>query len=160
MLTLIQTLSEQVFREMDVEGLTSELQNRSKARQANKHRLERPPSSLASSIDMVHDGDTRSEAGSAVASVTSASYGVASTSNISTSGLQNWVESSSSAPVPLLSDTSQEGEAPARMSESIVAADSSSHNAESSSPADSGLVRLHCASLFGIYVDYFHSRTA
>ncbi|KAG6867655.1 hypothetical protein C0993_012674 [Termitomyces sp. T159_Od127] len=137
-LTLIQTLSEQVFREMDVEGLTSELQNRSKARQANKQRLERPPSSLASSIDMVQDGDARSEAESAVASVTSASYGVASTSNISTSGLQNWVETSSSAKVPALSETSQEGEVPARMSESIMTVDSSAHNAESSSVAESG----------------------
>ncbi|KAG6879096.1 hypothetical protein C0992_005241 [Termitomyces sp. T32_za158] len=136
-LTLIQTLSEQVFREMDVEGLTSELQNRSKARQANKQRLERPPSSLASSIDIVQDGDARSEAESAVASVTSASYGVASTSNISTSGLQNWVESSSSAPIPSSSESSPKGEVPARMSESIMTVDSS-HNAESSSVAGSG----------------------
>ncbi|KNZ81378.1 Peroxisomal biogenesis factor 3 [Termitomyces sp. J132] len=124
--TLIETLSKQVFHDMDVEGLTSELQNRSKARQASKQRLERPPSSLASSIDMMQDSDTRSEAESAVASVTSTSYGVASMSNISTSGLQNWVESSSDVPVL------QEGEAPARMSESIMTVDSSAHNGENS----------------------------
>ncbi|KAG5734017.1 Peroxisomal biogenesis factor 3 [Termitomyces sp. T112] len=129
--TLIETLSKQVFHDMDVEGLTSELQNRSKARQASKQRLERPPSSLASSIDMMQDSDTRSEAESAVASVTSTSYGVASMSNISTSGLQNWVESSSDVPVL------QEGEAPARMSESIMTVDSSAHNGESSSVAES-----------------------
>ncbi|KAG6902355.1 hypothetical protein C0995_001152 [Termitomyces sp. Mi166 len=137
-LALIQTLSEQVFHEMDVEGLTSELQNRSKARHANKLRLERPPSSLASSIDMVQDGDTRSEAESAVASVASTSYGVTSTSDISTSGLQNWVESSSGAPVPPSSESLQEDEASARMSESIMTANSSVHNAEISSVAESG----------------------
>ncbi|KAG6909816.1 hypothetical protein DXG01_015309 [Tephrocybe rancida] len=137
-LTLIQTLSEQILTEMDVEGLTLELQTRSKARQANKQRLERPPSSLASSIDMVQDQDTRSEADSAVVSVASTSYDVAaaSMSNISTSGLQSWVESSGT-PLPLASETSQGGGGAACMSESIATVDSSTHNGESSSVAGS-----------------------
>ncbi|KAG6865689.1 hypothetical protein C0991_000303 [Blastosporella zonata] len=134
-LALIQTLSEQVHGEMHVEDLTLELQNRSKARHTNRQRLERPPSSLASSIDMVQDQDTRSEAGSAVISVASTSYDVAapSISNISTSGLQSWVESSGT-PLP---ETSQGAEVPARISDSIATVESSIHNGGSSSATGS-----------------------
>ena len=63
-LAMLPTLAEQVLEEMDVEYLTKELQNRSKAR--NSRQLQqRPPSSLASSIDMVHEHETRSEGGPA-----------------------------------------------------------------------------------------------
>lgn len=102
-LALIQTLSDQILEQMDVEGLTQELQSRSRARQASKRQISRPPSSLASSIDIVHQHETSSDAGSAAASLTS-SYHVAeasgdtmaSISDLSTSGLQSWVESSGS----------------------------------------------------------------
>lgn len=101
-LALIQTLSDQILEQMDVEWLTQELQSRSKARQASKKQISRPPSSLASSIDLVHQHETSSDAGSAAASLTS-SYHVAEASNsiseISTSGLQSWVESSGSPAV-------------------------------------------------------------
>lgn len=63
-LAMLPTLAEQVLEEMDVEYLTKELQNRSKAR--NSRQLQqRPPSSLASSIEMVHEHETRSEGGPA-----------------------------------------------------------------------------------------------
>ncbi|KAG6849146.1 hypothetical protein H0H93_010935 [Arthromyces matolae] len=133
-LALIQTLSEQVFREMDVEGLTAELQNRSKARHANRHRLERPPSSLASSIDVIHDQETRSDTASVIGSVASTSYGVASTSNLSTS---SWAESSGQPPPS--SGSSQGGEEVASTSESKVILATSPHDAGSPSAADSAM---------------------
>ncbi|KAG6808955.1 hypothetical protein H0H92_002242, partial [Tricholoma furcatifolium] len=134
-LALIQALSEQVLTEMDVESLTLELQNRSKARNANKQRLERPPSSLASSVDMLQDHETRSEAESAVMSVASTSYDVAtsSTSDISTSGLQSWVESSG-----VLPGISQRDEAAPHTMEPATTGDTSAHEGEISSVAESG----------------------
>ncbi|KIK02522.1 hypothetical protein K443DRAFT_96706 [Laccaria amethystina LaAM-08-1] len=63
-LAMLPTLAEQVLEEMDVEYLTKELQNRSKVR--NSRQLQqRPPSSLASSIEVVHEHETRSEGGPA-----------------------------------------------------------------------------------------------
>ena len=57
---------------MDVEGLTQELQNRSKARQAAvRQRQNASPASVASSVDVVREQDTRSEVGSVVVSVAS-----------------------------------------------------------------------------------------
>ncbi|KAG6832768.1 hypothetical protein H0H87_000421 [Tephrocybe sp. NHM501043] len=140
-LALIATLSDQVLSEMDVEGLTLELQNRSKARHANKQRLERPPSSLASSIDVVQDHDTRSEADSAVISVASTSYdaAAASTSDISTSGLQSWVDSSGT-PAPLASEELQGGGG-ARISEPVATFNSSAHNVENSSATGSKYIQ-------------------
>lgn len=84
-LAMLPTLAEQVLEEMDVEYLTKELQNRSKAR--NSRQLQqRPPSSLASSIEMVHEHETRSEGGPA------AQRGENSSSS--------WVESSSAVSSP------------------------------------------------------------
>lgn len=86
-LALIQTLADQVLEEMDVEGLTQELQSRSKARHASRlpsQEQGRPPSSLSSSF-VSEQGTTSSEVGSAVLSVESES----SSSKIST-----WIETS------------------------------------------------------------------
>ncbi|KIM36269.1 hypothetical protein M413DRAFT_449317 [Hebeloma cylindrosporum] len=55
-LALLPTLSSQVLKEMDIDVLTRELQVRSRARNARAHlsaAASRPPSSLASSIDVV-----------------------------------------------------------------------------------------------------------
>jgi len=57
---------------MDVEGLTQELQSRSKARHAAvRRRQDSSPASVASSVDVVQEQDTRSEVGSVVISVAS-----------------------------------------------------------------------------------------
>jgi peroxin-3 len=55
-LALLPTLSSQVLKEMDIDALTRELQVRSRARSARAHLsavASRPPSSLASSVDVV-----------------------------------------------------------------------------------------------------------
>ena len=55
-LALLPTLSSQVLKEMDIDVLTRELQVRSRARSARAHLsavTSRPPSSLASSVDVV-----------------------------------------------------------------------------------------------------------
>lgn len=145
-LALIQTLAEQVLGEMDVEGLTQELQNRSRARQASRQRVERPPSSLASSIDVVHEHDTRSDTGSMVLSGVSTSYHTnfneetGSSSNISTSGLQSWVESSGSPDAS--SDAPRDGEERVlgEATSVVVKTADHHHHGEDVSVADSGPV--------------------
>ncbi|RDB16202.1 Peroxisomal biogenesis factor 3 [Hypsizygus marmoreus] len=83
-LALIETLAEQITREMDVEGLTRELRNRSEAR--NRRRSsERPSSSLGSSVD--GDGDGAVEDSSVVVVMEESSVMIAS----------SWVESSSTS---------------------------------------------------------------
>lgn len=105
---LIPTLSEQVLDQMDIEALTQELQNRSKARNAARIQLQAESSSLASSVvDLVHEQDTRSDVESA-ASHTSTSFDeVNASSSMSHSALQSWVESSGSrSPAPSIADSS------------------------------------------------------
>jgi hypothetical protein len=105
---LIPTLSEQVLDQMDIETLTQELQNRSKARNAAKLQLQAESSSLASSVvDLVHEQDARSDVESA-ASHTSTSFDeVNASSSMSHSALQSWVESSGSrSPAPSIADSS------------------------------------------------------
>jgi peroxin-3 len=65
-MTLIPTLGQQILVEMDVEGVTEELQAKSRTPRSP---TEPPPpapseSSLASSIDLLQDHDARSDAGS------------------------------------------------------------------------------------------------
>ncbi|KAF8068610.1 Peroxin-3 [Lyophyllum atratum] len=115
-MALIQTLSDRVLSEMDVEGLTAELQSRSRARLESARR-ERAPSSVGSSVEVV---DARSDAGSGVVSLASveghevvAAAG-GSVSEMSTSGLQSWVESSGTP-----RGHGGEGEEAGRMAESI-----------------------------------------
>ncbi|KAF9461116.1 Peroxin-3 [Collybia nuda] len=122
-LALIPTLAEQVLGQMDVEGLTKELQSRSRARkaaralgpgsgsgsgqtheetqvqeQAHEGEGSRPPSSLASSVDVVGRMKTASEAGSSLTSsyhVAERSEGASeSVDGVSASGvgLGSWVE--------------------------------------------------------------------
>ena len=65
---------------MDVEGLTQELQSRSKARHAAvRQRQSGSPVSVASSMDVVREQDTRSEVGSVVFSVASSVDGEGNT---------------------------------------------------------------------------------
>ncbi|TFK31913.1 Peroxin-3-domain-containing protein [Crucibulum laeve] len=127
-LALLPTLADQVLEEMDVEQLTRELQSRAK-RPVQKNVLSqiqsRPPASpsLASSTDIVHDQDMRSDS----ASNASTSFSAAeddnrnSPSNMSTSGLQNWVETSGSRSVGAPS----EAEGVQALSESFVTTSSS-----------------------------------
>ncbi|RDB15472.1 Peroxisomal biogenesis factor 3 [Hypsizygus marmoreus] len=137
-LALLQTLSEQIIDEMDVEGLTQELQHRSKARKQRRS-VERPPSSLASSIDVVQEHETLSEAGSGVVSVASASYveDAGSSSILSTSGLQSWVESSGSLSIGPTATNTESGDAEMNLSASLITT-SSVENRASISVADSG----------------------
>ena len=134
------TLSEQILDQMNVEVLTQELQNRSKARNAAKRQLQAEPPSLASSVvDLVHEQDTRSDVESA-ASHTSTSFDeVNASSSMSQSALQSWVESTGShSPAPSIADSSAASSASeVHLSESMI---SPSGNSENHSVNDSGLV--------------------
>ena len=138
---LIPTLSEQILDQMNIEALTQELQNRSKARNAARRQLQAEPSSLASSVvDLVQEQDTRSDVESA-ASHTSTSFDeVNASSSMSHSALQSWVESSGSrSPAPSVPDSSAASStSEAHLSESMISA--SGANSENHSVNDSGLV--------------------
>lgn len=138
---LIPTLSEQVLDQMNIEALTQELQNRSKARNAARRQLQAEPSSLASSVvDLVHEQDTRSDVESA-ASHTSTSFDeVNPSSSMLHSALQSWVESSGSrSPAPSIADSSAASStSEVQLSESVISA--SGVNSEGHSVNNSGLV--------------------
>lgn len=123
---------------MNIEALTQELQNRSKARTAARKQR---PSSLASSIvDLMHEQDTRSGAESA-ASRTSTSFDeVNASSSVSHSALQSWVESSAlHSPAPSVADSSAASSiSEIHLSESMISA--SGLNNENLIVNDSGLV--------------------
>ncbi|KAG5636030.1 hypothetical protein H0H81_009330 [Sphagnurus paluster] len=144
-LGLMQMLSEQISSGMDVEGLTVELQARSKARHAARTSQIRPPSSLASSVDMLQEQDTRSDTGSAVISVASTSYHEATTSDMSTSGLQSWVETPGETGPSSEPRTNQAVEETEIFREKL--APSNVTNTEGSSVADSALVRILSSSI-------------
>lgn len=130
-------LADQILAQMDVDSLTRELQIRSRRKNAARQAVsrERPPSSLASSIDVVYDHDTGSE----VPSMISTSQCLVDRSQsrpsslLSTSGLQSWVESSGTPPQ---SFTVHEANAP--LSDSIVTmGTTTSASGENASVADS-----------------------
>ena len=133
---LIPALAEQIVEGMDIEALTRELQTRSRARQ-----IERPPSSVASSRDVVLHVDrelheTRSDAGSVEDQRDMAS------------SLTSWIEASSSSIVVMELSSSPPGHHLLAASfESIIEGQSSpgvltNDSGDNSSVADSGLVRF------------------
>ena len=137
---LIPTLSEQILDQMNIETLTQELQNRSKARNAARRHLQAEPSSLASSVvDLVHEQDTRSDVESAVSHTSTSFDEVNASSSMSHSALQSWVKSSGSrSPAPSIADSSAASStSEVHLSESGI---STSGNGESHSVNDSGLV--------------------
>ena len=135
-LALIPALAEQIVEGMDIEALTRELQARSRARQ-----IERPPSSVASSNDVVLHVDqelqeTRSDAGSV------------EDQRDMVSSLTSWIEASSSYVVATELSSSPPGHhLLATSSESVMEVQSSpgvltNDSGDDSSVADSGLVRF------------------
>jgi peroxin-3 len=137
------TLADQILEQMDVDGLTRELQLRSRNRKTTRQavsRPERPPSSLASSIDVVQDHDTRSEAPSLVSPQHTVDLTQSEPSPLlSTSGLQSWVESSGT-PQSSVADVLEEN---ARLPHSMITirTSTSTTNGENASVADSVPVR-------------------
>jgi peroxin-3 len=134
------TLSEQILDQMNIEVLTQELQNRSKARNAARRQSQAEPSSLASSVvDLVHEQDRRSDVESAVSHTSTSFDEVNASSSMSHSALQSWVESSGSrSPAPSIADSSAASStSEVHLSESIISA---SGNSENHSVNDSGLV--------------------
>lgn len=139
-LALIPDLAEQIIEGMDIEALTRELQARSRVRQGRL--IERPPSSVASSIDVVHNVDqelqeTRSDAGSVVV--------VDEGQRDMATSMTSWIEASSSSIVVTESSSSPPGHhLLAASSESIIEVQSSlgvltNDSGDNSSVADSGL---------------------
>ena len=129
------TLADQILLQMDVDALTRELQSRSRRRATVRQAIsrERPPSSLASSIDILHEHDAGSDA-------PSSQYVMDHTQSeasplLSTSGLQSWVESSGT-PQSLTADFST-GSVP--LADSIVTLGTSA-SGEDTSATDSLLV--------------------
>jgi peroxin-3 len=140
--THIATLADQILEQMDVDGLTRELQLRSRNRKTTcqpASHPERPPSSLASSVDVVQDHDTRSEAPSLVSPMHHVVDLTQSEPSplLSTSGLQSWVESSGTP-------QSSVAEENARSTHPMftAGANTSTTNGENVSVADSVPVRL------------------
>ena len=137
---LIPTLSEQILDQMNIEALTQELQNKSKARNSARRHPQAEPSSLASSVvDLVHEQDTRSDVESAVSHTSTSFDEVNAGSSMSHSALQSWVKSSGSrSPAPSIADSSAASStSEVHLSESIISA---SGNSENHSVNDSGLV--------------------
>ena len=140
-------LADQILAQMDVDGLTRELRLRSRKRNSARQAVsrERPPSSLASSVDVVYDHDTRSEAPSWVST---SQYIVDPTQSessprLSTSGLQSWVESSGTpaeAAQPRVVNV-PEGHATLSDSRLTFGTTTSATNGENASVADSVPVR-------------------
>ena len=138
-LALIPALAEQIVEGMDVEALTRELQALSRARQGRL--IERPPSSVASSNDIVLRVDqelheTRSDAGSV------------EDQRDMVSSLTSWIEASSSYVVATELSSSPPGHHLLAASfESIFEGQSSpgvltNDSGDNASVADSGLVRF------------------
>ena len=119
---LIPTLSEQILDQMNIESLTQELQNISKARNAARRQPQAESSSLASSVvDLVQD--TRSDVESAASHTSTTSFDeVNANSSMSHSALQSWVESSGSqSPAPSIADSSAASStSEIHLSESII----------------------------------------
>lgn len=89
-MALLPTLGDQILEDMDVEAITKELQNRSKAR--NARHPSQASSSLASSIDVVQEHDVRSENGSVAHSVASTSFSLADPDSGPTTGKSNAIQ--------------------------------------------------------------------
>jgi len=153
-LALIPTLSEQILEEMDVEGLTLELQTKSRASKSAKTPLSsseiprpRPPpseSSLTSSVDVVQEQDARSDAESVAHSVSSTSYSGQDDASLSIPNFgessQSWVEAEPPTSQALVSSDSL---ALVHMSDSITTGSSVlSGEANGNSEAGSALVRI------------------
>jgi peroxin-3 len=92
-MALIPPLAQQILEEMDVEGLTRELQSKTKASKSPVPLSPPAPSSLASSMELLPDRDTRSDAGSV--SISSFS-GSGQDSNVGDPS-QSWVDQSSAS---------------------------------------------------------------
>jgi len=126
-MTLIPTLSQQILQEMDVEGVIQELQTKSRAPKSpvGPSPPDRSQSSLASSVELLPDQDTRSDVGSN--SISSFS-GSALDLNLGDSS-QSWVDQFSASlrqgsehqPSHIGSLDSPQG---ARLSDSIITANS------------------------------------
>ncbi|KAF8876836.1 Peroxin-3-domain-containing protein [Infundibulicybe gibba] len=134
-LALVPTLSEQILKGVDVEGLIEELQTKSRARTADRRVAalsQRPPSSLASSVDMIHEKDAHSDQtlampSSAVSSDSGALHD--RESNMSSSG---WVNTSEAQSSPVLSSSGSLSGA-AHMSDSILTNNTHVSSGESAS---------------------------
>jgi len=155
-LALIPALVEQIVEGMDVEALTRELQARSKARQGRL--IQRPPSSVASSSDVVFHVDqelqeTRSDVGSVV---------VDDDLRDMASSMTSWIEASSSSIVVTESSSSPPGHhLLAASSESITEMVLTNDSGDNSSVADSGLVRFSLLYDLnrGLMLEVYFSRT-
>ena len=154
---LIPALAEQIVEGMDIEALTRELQARSRARQGRL--IERPPSSVASSNDVVLRVDQelhemRSDAGSV------------EDQRDMVSSLTSWIEASSSSIVVMELSPSPPGHHLLAASfESIIEGQSSpgvltNDSGDNSSVADSGLVRFSLLydSTRGLMLEVYLSR--
>ena len=155
-LALIPALVEQIVEGMDVEALTRELQARSRARQGRL--IQRPPSSVASSSDVVFHVDqelqeTRSDVGSVV---------VDDDLRDMASSMTSWIEASSSSIVVTESSSSPPGHhLLAASSESITEMVLTNDSGDNSSVADSGLVRFSLLYDLnrGLMLEVYFSRT-
>ena len=137
-LALIPTLSEQILDQMNIEVLTQELQNRSKARNLVRKQPPAESSSLASSI--VDLQDTRSDVESSVSHTSTSFDEVNPSSAMSHSVLRSWVQSSGShSPAPSVADSSAASStSEVHLSESMINA--SNLNGENQSANDSSWV--------------------
>ncbi|KII91963.1 hypothetical protein PLICRDRAFT_173744 [Plicaturopsis crispa FD-325 SS-3] len=98
-MALMPTIGEQILKEMDVEGVTNELQSKSKASKAASALRSRSispspiapsQSSLASSAELLHEGDARSDAGSTSVSSHSGANDSSNLGESSTSWVDNF----------------------------------------------------------------------
>lgn len=164
-MALIPTLSEQILKEMDVEGLTQELQTISRARAGAGRlplQLQRPPSSLASSADMMHDQDMRPDAGATVPSLGPSSRSAsqisileADTNSSVSTGLQGWVEASTSASSDVSLVTSSDSLVGVdNMSDSIMTMQtvSSTGGGENASVDGSGMVSITAHDIASLWI--------
>jgi peroxin-3 len=96
-MALIPTLGKQILDELDVEGVTHELQTKSKAFRTPSEPPPPSESSIASSVEFLHEQDTRSDVESAsVSSVSGQDEGGTSLSLGDSS--QSWVDQLSAQP--------------------------------------------------------------
>jgi peroxin-3 len=144
-MALVPTLGQQILAEMDVEGVTAELQTKSRASRPHVPSV-LDESSLASSIDVLQDHEGRSDAGSVSVSSFSGSGRESNTGEAS----PTWVDqfspkldgqprrpSTESGPIPLELASSGLSHA-TNLSESI----STTNSALSYGPDGSGRVRI------------------
>lgn len=140
-MALLPTLGEQILAELDVEGVTHELQTKSRAFREAAHTPEPTPApeasegstSMASSMQLVQEADTRSDAGSA--SISSLSTQEERSSSRLGDSTQSWDQLSASAqssqPGQFSGEASSPSVAPAelltvpQLSDSITTASSS-----------------------------------